>query len=56
MQILAEEGIANTLGIMFSDLNDKEFYVVQLEPAGPGYNRQDIHGLDVTLEVAHTGE
>jgi hypothetical protein len=40
---------------MFSDLNDKEFYVVQLEPAGPGYNRQDIHGLDVTLEVAHTG-
>jgi hypothetical protein len=55
MQILAEEGIKNTLGAMFSGLSDKVFYVVQLEPALPGYNRQDIHGLDNALEVAHTG-
>lgn len=55
MQILADEGIVNTLGTMFSDLSDKVFYVVQLEPASPGYNRQDIHGLDIALEIAPTG-
>lgn len=55
MEILAEEGMVETLGTMFSDLKDRHFYVVQLEPASPGYNRQDIHGLDLALEVAHTG-
>ncbi len=55
MKILAEEGIANTLGTMFSDLNNKDFYIVQLEPAGSGYNRQDIHGLDTTLEIVDKG-
>lgn len=55
MQILADEAIVNTLGTMFSDLKDKQFYVVQLEPAGTGHNRQDIHGLDIALEVAPTG-
>lgn len=55
MQILAEEGIAEVLGKMFSDLNDQTFAVVQLEPALPGYNRQDIHGLDTTLEIADKG-
>lgn len=55
MQILADEAIANTLGTMFSDLKDRQFYVVQLEPAGPDHNRSDIHGLDTALEVAPTG-
>ncbi len=55
MQILADERIANTLGTMFSDLTDKNFYVVQLEPAGPDHNRQDIRGLDIALEIAPTG-
>lgn len=55
MQILAEEGIAEVLGKMFSDLNDQTFAVVQLEPALPGYNRQDIHGLKTTLEIADKG-
>lgn len=55
MQILAEEGIAEVLGKMFSDLNDQTFAVVQLEPALPGHNRQDIHGLDTTLEIADKG-
>lgn len=55
MQILAEEGIKNTLGAMFSGLSDKVFYVVQLETAGPDHHRQDIRGLDTALEVAHTG-
>lgn len=55
MQILADEGIANTLGTMFSDLTNKNFYIVQLEPALPGHNRQEIHGLETALEVAPTG-
>lgn len=55
MQILADEGIANTLGTMFSDLSDRQFYVVQLEPAGSDFHRSDIRGLDTALEVARTG-
>lgn len=55
MEILAEEGIASALGNMFSDLNDQDFYIVQLEPAGTTYNRQEIHGLDITLEIANKG-
>ncbi len=55
MQIFAEEGIANTLGTMFSSLSNENFYVVQLEPALPGHNRQDIRGLDAALEVADKG-
>lgn len=55
MQILAEEGIMNILGTLFSGLADKDFYIVQLEPGGLGYHRSDIRGLDTTLEVAGKG-
>lgn len=55
MQILAEEGIMKVLGIMFLGLKDQDCYVVQLEPAGPDYNRSDIRGLDTALEVADKG-
>jgi hypothetical protein len=55
MQILAEEGIAEVFGKMFSELNDQTFAVVQLEPAGHDHNRSDIRGLDTTLTIAGEG-
>jgi hypothetical protein len=55
MQILADEGMMNTLRTKFSDLDDKNFYIVQLEQAVSGHHLQDVCGLDQVLEVAHSG-
>lgn len=55
MQILADEGIVGTLRARFSELNDRNFYVVQLEQAVPGHHLQDVCGLDQALQVAPTG-
>ncbi len=55
MQILADEGMMSTLKTKFSDLNDKNFYIVQLEQAVSGHHLQDVCGLDQALEVAPTG-
>ncbi len=55
MQILADAGMMSTLRNKFSDLNDKNFYIVQLEQALPGHHLQDVCGLDQALEVAPRG-
>jgi hypothetical protein len=56
MNILADEVLMNHFSTKFADLNEKDFYIVQLEQAVPGHHLQDVCGLDQALEVAPTGK
>jgi hypothetical protein len=55
MQILADAGMKDVMETKFAELNDKNFYLVQLEQAVSGHHLQDVCGLDQALEVAPTG-
>ncbi len=55
MEIYAEPGIKDVLAKMFAEISGQDVKIVQLEQAGDLINRQDVAGLNITLNVAKEG-